>query len=108
MNPVFKIGDTFALPVQFINTETNDGLELTQDMEISAKIINSMNQIIATPAITVYPDQSENKGFILLEVDPLITNLWKAGSAMFDIKLMMNGQIKHSQDFKFQIQRSIT
>jgi len=43
-----------------------------------------------------------------LEVAPVITQSWKAGSAQLDIKLELNGQIRHSQTIQFLIEASIT
>ena len=103
-----KIGDSFALPIQFYDIDTKLGMQITDDMLITAQIINSQNQVIATPVITVYPDQVADAGFILLEVPVSITSTWKAGSAQLDIKLSINENVRHSQNIQFQIIRSIT
>ena len=108
MNQTIKIGDSFALPIQFYDTDTKLGMAITNDMLISAQIINSQNQVIATPVITVYPDQEADAGFILLEVPTSITQTWKAGSAQLDIKLSINDNVRHSQNIQFQVVRSIT
>ena len=54
MNQTIKIGDSFALPIQFYDTDTKLGMAITNDMLISTQIINSQNQVIATPVITIY------------------------------------------------------
>jgi hypothetical protein len=108
MNQTIKIGDSFALPIQFYDTDTKLGMAITNDMLISAQIINSQNQVIATPVITIYPDQVADAGFILLEVPASITQAWKAGSAQLDIKLSINDNVRHSQNIQFQVVRSIT
>lgn len=107
MNTI-KIGDSFALPIQFYDVDTKLGMAITDDMLISAQIINSQNQVIAIPIITVYPDQVADAGFILLEVPVSVTQTWKAGSAQLDIKLTIGENVRHSQNIQFQIGRSIT
>lgn len=108
MNALFKIGDSFAIPVQFYNTETNQGLAITSEMVITSRIVNALNQTIAEPIITVYPNQATDTGMILLEVPVSKTYLWKEGIAQMDIKLSMNGNVRHSQNISFKIVRSIT
>lgn len=108
MNAIFKIGDSFAVPIQFYDTQLDQGMMITQDMIITARIINAQNQTIAEPQITVYPDQNADKGMILLEVPVSQTERWKEGTAQMDIKLLMNGNVRHSQNISFRIVRSIT
>ncbi|MBK0062372.1 MULTISPECIES: hypothetical protein [unclassified Acinetobacter] len=108
MNAIFKIGDSFAVPVQFYDTESDSGMTITGDMVITARIINAQNQTIAEPQVTVYPDQQQDAGMILLEVPISQTALWKEGTAQMDIKLEMNGNVRHSQNISFRIVRSIT
>lgn len=107
MKPIIKIGDSFSVPVQFHDTDTGQGMALTADMIISCQIVNAIGQVIATPSITKL-DQTTNIGMLLLEVSPTVTHSWKAGSAHLDIKLEVAGNIRHSQNFQFQIERSIT
>ena len=54
MNQTIKIGDSFALPIQFYDTDTKLGMQITDDMLITAQIINSQNQVIATPVIPAF------------------------------------------------------
>ena len=49
-----KIGDSFALPIQFYDIDTTLRMQITDDMLISAQIINSQNQVIATPVIPAF------------------------------------------------------
>ncbi|MDV4263303.1 hypothetical protein ACG9XY_12310 [Acinetobacter seifertii] len=108
MNASFKIGDSFAVPIQFFNTETDQGLVITPDMVITSRIVNALNQTIAEPIVTVYPNQAKDTGMILLEVPASKTYLWKEGIAQMDIKLSMNGNVRHSENISFKIVRSIT
>lgn len=53
MNQIsIKVGDSFALPVQFYDTETKLGMTITDEMGISSQIANSSGQVIATPTIS--------------------------------------------------------
>lgn len=54
MTNSIKIGDSFALPIQFYDIDTKLGMQITDDMLISAQIINSQNQVIATPVIPAF------------------------------------------------------
>ncbi|MDH2019003.1 hypothetical protein N5J44_07800 [Acinetobacter ursingii] len=108
MNAIFKIGDSFAVPIQFYNTELDQGMTITPDMSITARIVNAQNQTIAEPHVTIYPDQLQDKGMILLEVPVSQTATWKEGTVQMDIKLVMNGNVRHSQNISFKIVRSIT
>ena len=107
MKATIKIGDSFALPIQFYDTASGEGLSITDDMHITAEIVNSIAQNIATPIILKL-DQGINAGMILLEVPSATTKFWKAGTAQLDIKLQMGEAIRHSQNIQFLIERSIT
>ena len=107
MKATIKTGDSFALPIQFYDTTTGQGLSITNDMIITAEIVNSSAQNIATPTI-IKLDQSANAGMIVLEVPATITKLWKVGTAQLDIKLQIDDAIRHSQNIQFLIERSIT
>lgn len=108
MNASIKIGDSLAVPIQFYNPDLNQGFVITDEMSITAQIVNSSNEVIATPVITAYSDQTVDAGFILLEVPASKTRLWKVGTAQMDIKLEINGNVRHSQNIQFRIERSIT
>ena len=103
MKPIIKIGDSFSVPVQFFNTDHNAPMVLTNDMQITCQIINANGNPVAIPTVKKLED-----GFILLQVSADETQQWKAGSAQLDIKLQVNDQVRHSQNFQFWIERSIT
>lgn len=107
MKATIKIGDSFTLPIQFYDTATGEGLTITDDMTITADIINSMGHAIAIPSISKL-DQGINSGMILLEVPASTTQQWKVGSAQLDIKLQIRESVRHSQNIQFNIERSIT
>lgn len=104
MDMLIKTGDSFAVPIQFYDTKTDLGMVLSEDMLITATIINSSQQVIAEPVITLL----DQVGMILLEVPISITKNWKVGTAQLDLKLEINGNVRHSQNIQFRIERSIT
>ncbi len=106
-NLTLKIGDSFNLPIQFYDAITGDGFVIPSDASVEAKIINSSKQTLAVPSI-IKQDQFSNAGFIFLEVSPHETQNWKVGSALLDIKLTINGQVRHSQTIQFLIEASIS
>ncbi|MDO6643660.1 hypothetical protein [Acinetobacter guillouiae] len=40
MKVTIKIGDSFALPIQFYDTASREGLSIADDMHITAEIVN--------------------------------------------------------------------
>ena len=107
-NPYIKIGDSFGVPVQLVNSTTGEAVEITVDMLITSKIVNLSRTVIATPTITPYPNQVADKGFLLMSVDSSVTSTWSVGKAKMDIKFELNGSVRHSQDFSFYIIEAIT
>lgn len=108
IKPYIKVGDSFDVPIRLINTVDKTGIEITPDMEFSCSIINVAGDVIATPTITPYPNQVDDKGFILLSVPTSVTATWSVGKALLDIKVIIGQSVKHSQDYTFDIRRSIT
>lgn len=105
--PYFKVGDTFHVPIKFFDTETDYPVEITPDMTVSCNIKLSSSRVIYSPVVTVLDQNiNENKGYVILSVDD--TTGWTVGQAVLDIKLIWGGSIRHSQDFKFNVVRSIT
>ena len=103
-----KGGDSFSVPIQFIDTETNLGLKITPEMVITSAIKNLRGEVIATVLVEPYADQDINAGFILLSVEPTVTQTWCVGNAFCDVKVALNGQVKHSETITFMIKESIT
>ena len=99
-----KQGDSFSLPIQFYDTTTQLGMTMSDEIRISSQIANTSGQIIATPTITKLAET----GMILLEVPASITQHWKVGQALLDIKLIFESSVRHSQTIQFSIERSIT
>ena len=106
--PYFIAGDTFKVPFQLYDIKTGKGFEITQEMEIAVKIVDIQGRLIAEPEVTVYPNQQTDKGFVLLSVAPNVSATWRSGFALFDIKVMISGQIKHSSKYKFEVDEAIS
>ena len=106
--PYIKISDSFDVPIQMINTSTGEAVEITSGMMFSSKIINLQGEVIATPSVVPYLDQTADKGFLLLSVPTSVTSTWKVGKAKTDIKLVVGDSVRHSQDFSFYIIEAIT
>lgn len=107
-NPYIKIGDSFDVPLQLIDSTTGEAVEIVSGMVITSKIVNLSGTVIATPTITPYPNQVADKGFLLMGVDSSVTSTWNVGKAKMDIKFELDGSIRHSQDFSFYIIGAIT
>lgn len=107
-NPYIKIGDSFDVPIQLIDSTTGEAVEITSGMLITSKIVNLSGTVIATPTITPYPNQVVDKGFLLLTVASSVTSAWNVGKAKMDIKFELDGSVRHSQDFSFYIIEAIT
>lgn len=104
--PYFKIGDTFSVPIRFYDTETDDGVEITPLMNISCRIQTKAGELISDCVVTPYPDQINDKGYVLLTVAD--TTSWRVGEAQADVKLQILTEIRHSASFCFKIVKSIT
>ena len=100
----FKIGDTFEVPVQFLNNDKP--ITITSDMTFSATIVDIKGSIVAMCDVTPYDDQISFKGFILISVAD--TSDWGQGLLTLDIKYEHDGKVKHSKDLQFKVVRSIT
>lgn len=107
-NPYIKIGDSFDVPIQLIDSTTGEAVEITPSMSFSCSIVNLLGTVIATPTLTSYPNQVADKGFILMSVESSVTSTWSVGKAKMDIKFELNGSTRHSQDFSFYIIEAIT
>lgn len=107
-NPYIKIGDSFDVPIQLVDSTTGEAVEITPSMTITTKIVNLSGEVIATPTITPYPNQVVDKGFLLMSVDSSVTSTWSVGKAKMDIKFELSGSTRHSQDFSFYIIEAIT
>jgi hypothetical protein len=102
----FKIGDSFSVPMQLFDTETNQGIEITLAMTITCRLVNSVGTLVSDCVITPYPDQVTDKGWFTISV--LDTTQWTVGVVTGDVKVEIDGSIKHSDNFCFNVVKSIT
>ena len=103
-----KIGDSFDVPVQMVDSTTGEGVEITPSMSFSCAIVNLLGEVIATPTVTTYPDQVADTGYMLLSVPTSVTSTWQAGKVNTDIKMTVGGSVRHSQEFSFYVVGAIT
>ena len=103
-----KIGDSFDVPVQMVDSTNGLGVEITPSMSFSCSIINLLGEVIATPTVTPYPDQVTDTGYMLLSVHTSVTSTWQVGKVKTDIKMTVGGSVRHSQEFSFYVVGAIT
>jgi len=106
--PYVKIGDSFDVPIQMIDSTTGGGVEITTGMVFTCTIVNLLNEVIASPTVTPYPDQVTDKGYMLLSVPTSVTSTWQVGKVKTDIKMTVGGSVRHSQEFSFYVVGAIT
>ena len=106
--PYFKIGDSFDVPIQMIDSTTGEGVEITTGMVFTCTAVNLLNEVIANPTVTPYPDQINDTGYMLLSVPTSVTSTWKIGKVKTDIKMTIGNSVRHSQEFSFYVVESIT
>ena len=94
MLPIFKVGDTFTVPIQFINSDTKEPIVITSDMQFSCAILDARGNTVTTPTVEPLPED----GYLL--ISELDTSQWATGIATLDIKLVQGDGVRHSQDFR--------
>lgn len=104
----FKIGDSFSVPIELQDPETGLNIEITPNISFECTIVDTSGSVIATPTITPYQNQVADKGWLLMEVPTSVTELWEIGKAKFDIKVSIDGSVRHTKNFTFDIEESIT
>jgi len=105
--PYFKIGDTLNIPVQWTDEDTKLGVPITLDTEIKCTILTSYG-VRFFPDVIIEPDQVTNAGKFVIKLASTETEKFLACKATLDIRVTINGQVKHSEDFSFYVRRSIT
>ena len=106
--PYIKIGDSLDVPIQMVDSTTGGGVEITTGIVFTCTIVNLLNEVIATPTVTPYPDQINDKGYMLLSVPTSVTSTWQVGKVKTDIKMAVGSSVRHSQEFSFYVVESIT
>lgn len=103
-----SIGDSLDVPIQMVDSTNGLGVEITSSMSFSCSIINLLGEVIATPTVTPYPDQVADTGYMLLSVPTSVTSTWQVGKVKTDIKMTVDGSVRHSQEFSFYVVGAIT
>lgn len=105
--PYFKIGDTLLIPIQWVDSETDLGIPIASDTLISCTMLTSYG-VEYFPDVIINPDQNGSAGSFTISLPSTITETLKPCTITTDIKIVVNGQVKHSDDFTFSVKRSIT
>ena len=108
----FKRGDPFVLDMWLYDATiglTEDPDDITRGVQlvgneplIQCQVSTIQGKRIATLICNPYEDQVANKGKFLLQ-NAAPTDTWPVGDAIFDVKIGILGQIKHSMSFVFTI-----
>ena len=116
-NSYFKRGDPFVLDMWLYdatNGLTEDPDDITRGVQlvgdeplIQCQVSTIQGKRIATLTCNPYEDQVANKGKFLL-LNTLPTSLWPVGEAIFDVKVSILGQVRHSLSFVFNIVETYT
>ncbi len=113
----FKRGDPFVLDMWLYDAsaglilgadDINRGIDLdSPDLTIECQVNTIQGKKIGTLTFEAYEDQVADKGkFIFQSAEP--TTKWPVGIAVFDVKVSLMGQVKHSMSFKFNIVETYT
>ena len=116
-NSYFKRGDDFVLDMWLYDASSGltsgvdditRGIDLSGvDPVIECTVATIQGKRIGKLICNPYDNQVANKGkFLLLNAAP--TSLWPVGEAVFDVKVSILGQVKHSLSFVFNIVETYT
>ena len=106
--PYFNTGDSFNLPIELFDIETQQPVAILPDMGFYCNIADVSGSSIASPTVLPHPDQVNFKGYLTIAVPSEVTATWKVGKAKFDIKVTVQGVVRHTKKFYFDIEESIT
>jgi hypothetical protein len=113
----FKRGDPLVLDLWLYDASTglildaediSRGIDLTSpDISIACQVNTVQGKKLGSLTYEAYANQVLNKGkFLLQNTEP--TDLWPVGDAIFDVKISILGQVKHSMSFIFTIVETYT
>lgn len=116
-NSYFKRGDPFVLDMWLYDSTiglTEDPDDITRGVQlvgdeplIECQVSTIQGKRIATLTCNPYENQVANKGKFLL-LNTLPTTSWPVGEAIFDVKVSILGQVRHSLSFVFNIVETYT
>ena len=108
----FKRGDPFVLYMWLYDAsaglilgadDINRGIALdSPDLTIECQVNTIQGKRLGSLTYAPYEDQVAAKGKFLLQ-NTAPTDTWPVGDAIFDVKIGILGQIKHSMSFVFTI-----
>lgn len=116
-NYYFKRGDPFSLDMWLYDASAGlilgaediaRGLDLgTGDITITSQVNSIQGKKLGGLTFEAYADQVLDKGkFTFQNTEP--TSQWPVGDAVFDVKISILGQVKHSMSFVFTIVEAYT
>lgn len=104
---VFTTGDTFDIPVQFYDVDTNEAFEIPEDATFAAQLNDQYGKPIATLSATRVADQVAFPGYINVTFTGS-TASWPVGTARTDIRMHAGNATHTSDPIVFKIRRSQT
>ena len=105
--PYIKIGDTLNIPVDWIDSETGEGILIDSNVSIECVFLTSYG-VEFLPDIIIDPDQLNRRGKFQIRLLSSITETILPCIITTDLKVIVNDQVRHSADFSFEVRRSIT
>lgn len=104
---IFKTGDTFGGKCTLRHPVTRKGIPLTPNMSFACTLQTSRGKFIADLEAIPHPDQDNFPGQVILTYSG-DTSHWPEGIIQTDLKVMINGVIKHTGTMSFPAEKGIT
>lgn len=104
---VFTTGDTFDMPIQFYDVDTDEAFEIPEDATFAAQLNDQYGNLIAALVATRVADQVAFPGYINVSFSGSTAN-WPAGTARTDIRMHAGNATHTSDPIVFKIRRSQT
>lgn len=112
----FKRGDPFNWPLWLHDADPSldlpaddpsRGIPIDNSISFECQINDQYGNFIATMTYEPYADQDADAGWFLIK-NTTLTDDWPIGIAVTDVKVMIDGDFKHSINFEFDIQGAQT
>lgn len=105
--PYIKVGDTVNIPIYWVDADTGEGIEIDSTITVECTLLTSYG-VEFLPDVIIASDQIADKGKFTIHLPDSLTLTMKPCIITTDFKISVNGQVKHSDDFTFEVRRSIT
>lgn len=105
--PYIKVGDTLSVPIQWVDKATGLGIAIDSETSISCRFLTSYGAEFF-PDVIIDSDQTNNAGYFTLFMTDVQTSEFLPCKITTDIEITVSGKVKHSDDFIFEVRRSIT